>query len=259
MSPDDFRESAALYAAGALDPVTARRFERYLRTASADERREVRELVETASLLPLALPESAVPSYLRSLLLTEITRDTSHRRILTPRPAPSDLSATRRLLIAATVILALGCGFLFWQNRQLAAERNRLTAELNSNTQQLAAARQQLEEIVSPATRVISLSGEAASQASAKMIWDTRQQQLIIYLYNLPAQPADRDYQLWYLTSDQRRISAAVFRTDAQGRGEVRLSVPASIAPLLTAAAVSLEPKGGSPQPTGRIFLKGEV
>lgn len=259
MRPDEFTESAALYAAGALDPVTARRFERYLRTASEAERREVRELIEITSLLPLALPESTVPSDLKRLLLAEITRDSTHRGLLITQQTSSDSSARRRLLSAATVILALGCSFLFWQNRQLAAERNRLAAELNSNTQQLAAARKQWEEIISPATRVISLSGEVTPQASAKLVWDTQQQQLIIYLYNLPALPADKDYQLWYLTSDQRPISAAVFRTDAQGRGEVRLSVPSSIASRLAATAVSLEPKGGSPQPTGRIFLRGAV
>src|SRR5207253_9487305 len=46
--------------------------------------------------------------------------------------------------------------------------------------------------------------------------------QWVIYIYNLPAPPADKDYQLWYLTSDQNKVSAAVFRTDAQGRGELR-------------------------------------
>lgn len=248
---DEFRDSAVLYALGALDPVSARRFEKYLRTASVSERREVSEMIETAALLPYSLPETAVPTNIRKLLLAELSREQSSL-ILTASPQVQELPTRRRLLIAATVILTLGCAFLIWQNRQLAAERNQFSA-------QLVAVKKQWDEMLSPATRVISLSGEAAPQASAKLVWDTRQQQWIIYLYNLPALPADKDYQLWYLTSDQSRISAAVFRTDQQGRGEVRLSVPASVVPRLAATAVSLEPKGGSPQPTGQIYLKGAV
>lgn len=256
MRSDEFRESAALYAIGALDPVSARRFEKYLRTASASERREVSELSETAALLPYSLPEPSAPAHLRQMLFAELSREPS----ATVRPAaPQAREWPGLLLIAATVLLTFGCAFLIWQNRQLAAERNQLSAQLAHSSAQLAAARKQWDEMLSPATRVISLSGEAAPQASAKLVWDTRQQQWVIYLSNLPALPADKDYQLWYLTSDQAPISAAVFRTDQQGRGEVRLSVPASIASHLAATAVSLEPKGGSPQPTGQIYLKGAI
>jgi anti-sigma-K factor RskA len=258
LSSDEFRESAALYAVGALDAVTVRRFEKYLRTATEAERREVSELIEIAAMLPLALAESPVPAHLKRLLLADLALENARQENALTRQ-PAELSSARRLLIAATVILALGCGFLFWQNRELASERNQLAAQLQTSTQQLASVNRQWEEVMAPATRVISLSGAAAPEASAKLVWDTKQAHWVLYLYNLPALPADKDYQLWYLTADQRPVSAAVFRTDAQGRGELRLSVPSSIIPRLAATAVSLEPKGGSPQPTGQIFLKGTV
>jgi hypothetical protein len=45
--------------------------------------------------------------------------------------------------------------------------------------------------------------------------------------FNLPAIPSDRDYQLWYITNDQRKVSARVFRDEANGRVELRILLPA--------------------------------
>jgi len=245
LSSEEFRESAALYAVGALDPLSARRFETYLHTATSAEWREFRELTETAALLPLALPQALPSTQLKQRVLADFARTKHSNVVFLTRPTGGISPASRRLLIAASVVLAFGSVLLYWQNRQLAA--------------QLAAARQQRETMISPTTRVIALTGDAAPQASARLLWDTVQQQWIIYIHNLPELPADKDYQLWYLTSDQNKVSAAVFRTDAQGRGELRLSVPPSITNQLAATAVTLEPRGGSPQPTGQTFLKGTI
>ena len=77
-------------------------------------------------------------------------------------------------------------------------------------------------------------------------------------VFNLPAPPAGMDYQLWYVTKDAK-LSAAVFRPNAQGRYELRLALPAGVPEKLAATAVTLEPGGGSPQPTGRFYLMAQI
>jgi len=255
---EEFKESAALYALGALDVISARRLEGYLQTANEDEWQEFREMQETAALLPLVLPEITPGPQIRQTLLSAIAHLQTNV-VASAHSVPRLSPLWQRLLIAATIILTLGCGWLFWQNQRLTGERDQALARSQASEQQLAVARTQWNEMLSPATRVISLSGDSAPQASAKLLWDTRQQQWVLHISNLPALPADKDYQLWYLTSDQSKVSATVFRTDEQGRTELRLSLPPTIAGRLAATAVSLEPRGGSPQPTGQIVLKGMI
>lgn len=271
---EDFRELAALYALGALDKPAAREFSAMLQDASPEVRQEVAEMQELSAMLSFSLPPVKVPHYLKDHLFSQISAISTSPSATAARkpeairatnvipftPAVRKAPATSRwLAMAAAAALVLSSGALFFQNRQLTQQRDQLAQQLERSKEQLQSTRQKLEEIVSPVSKVVALSGDTAPQASAKLIWDRRQQQWIIYIYDLPQLPADREYQLWYLTTDQSKISAAVFRPDGQGRSELRLSLPPAITSRLAAAAVSIEPTGGSPQPTGQIYLKGAI
>jgi hypothetical protein len=227
-------------------------------------------------LIPLALPSIPAPERTKDLLLSRISA-TAHSTLIDedgnpiqsqitgstePPESPANVlpftpvqraepNATRWLLIAATVLLTLTSGYLLWQNIRLHGERNDLARELDR-------ARNEVKEIISPTTRVLTMAGDADPQASAKLVWDTKQQTWVIYFYNLPEPPSDKEYQLWYLTSDSQ-ISAAVFRPDPDGQSKLVLTLPADVIKNLAAAAVTLEPKGGSPKPTGKISLKGAI
>jgi anti-sigma-K factor RskA len=97
--------------------------------------------------------------------------------------------------------------------------------------------------------------GEETPQANAKVVWNKNARQWAIYIFDLPAPPSDMDYQLWYVTKNAK-ISAAVFRTDERGRTVLNLTPPPDALADLAATAVTLEPRGGSPQPTGKFYLK---
>jgi anti-sigma-K factor RskA len=162
-----------------------------------------------------------------------------NERNLSPfvEPRRAESGTARWLLIAATALLAFAAGYLF-----------KLNAEL----------RGKVDDIVSPRTRIISMVGEEAPQANAKVLWDTKAQQWSIYIFDLPAPPSDKDYQLWYVTKNAK-ISAAVFRTDEEGRTVLKLTLPPDALADLAATAVTLEPRGGSPQPTGKFYLKASI
>jgi anti-sigma-K factor RskA len=270
---------APLYVIGALDEKTAHDVEAALHSATPEQQRVIAQWREVAALLPQALPLQTPPDYLRERLLNRIAEETSQTPIeiaveestlkeiaerdekkvlpfVQPRRAES--RTARWLLIAATALLALASAYLFTQSAKLARERDDLSRERNSLTEEMAAWRRQVDDIVSPRTKVIAMVGDETPQANAKVFWDTETQKWVIYVFDLPAPPSDKDYQLWYVTKNAK-ISAAVFRTDEQGQTVLKLTLPPDALAGLAATAVTLEPMGGSPQPTGKFYLKASI
>lgn len=252
MNWEEVKELAPLYALDALDAETAARFLEAMRQASPEQQRELAIWQEVAALIPQALPQPAAPPHLKDELLKRIAPaaqqtliDLPPDNVLPFTPARrKELRVPRWLLAAATIVLTFSSAYLLWQNLELLGERNGLREEVN--------------KFIAPTTRIIAMVGEEAPQASAKVIWDTQRQEWTVHINNLPVPPQDKDYQLWYVTKDAK-ISAAVFRPDAQGRSELRLSLPPQALNGLAATAVTLEPRGGSPQPTGKFFLKAAI
>ncbi len=152
----------------------------------------------------------------------------------------------RWLLLAASALLAFTSAYLFGQNAKLARERANLAIERDEW-------KQKADNFVAPTTKVIAMASDEVPEANAKVVWDTKAQKWVIYIFNLPAPPSDKDYQLWYVTSNAK-ISAKVFSTDAHGQTVLKLTLPPEALSGLAATAVTLEPKGGSPQPTSNKF-----
>jgi anti-sigma-K factor RskA len=258
MTWDEVKEIAPLYVIGALDENTAHDLEASLNGATPEQQRVIARWRDVATLLPHALPLQTPPDYVRERLLNRIVEGTQqspieiaveestlkemakrNERNLSPfvEPRRAESRTARWLLIAATALLAFTAGYLFKRNAEL---------------------RGKVDDIVSPRTRIISMVGEEAPQANAKVLWDTKAQQWTIYIFDLPAPPSDKDFQLWYVTKNAK-ISAAVFRTDEQGRTVLKLTLPPDAVADLAATAVTLEPRGGSPQPTGKFYLKASI
>ena len=76
---------------------------------------------------------------------------------------------------------------------------------------------------------------------------------LLFAATNLPAIPSDRTYQLWYLTP-AAPVSAGLLSPDAQGNVTISFDA-ADAATTATGMAVSIEPAGGVPAPTGALYL----
>ena len=273
------KELTPLYVIGALDEKTAKEFEAWLHSATPQQLRVIARWRDVAALLPQALPLQTPPDYLRERLLNRIVGGTQQTPIeiaveestseemaepaekkvlLFVQPRRAESRAAHWLLIAATTLLAFTAGYLFKQNTDLARERDNVALERDDLSKEMAIWRRQVDDIVSPRTRIIAMVGDEAPQANAKVVWDTSAQQWDIYIFDLPAPPSDKVYQLWYVTQNAK-ISAAVFRTNEQGRSVLKLTLPPEALVGLAATAVTLEPRGGSPQPTGKTYLKAAI
>ncbi len=129
------------------------------------------------------------------------------------------------------------------------------TAELANLQGRLARQEAIIRVIEDPQSRVVALGGlEPAPQASGKVIWQPVQHTALFYAYRLPPLPSGKTYQLWTITD--RPISSGVFEVDRSGNAAMRLTtVPGQVKTF----AVTIEPTGGLPQPTGAIYLAGSL
>jgi len=103
---------------------------------------------------------------------------------------------------------------------------------------------------------VLELASGGARAPRGRMFWDRATNRWTFFAHNLPAPPAGRMYQLWLVTPTAR-ISAGTFTPrdrEAVVRAEYALARDS-----LRAVAVTEEPAGGVPQPTGTIVLIGEM
>ena len=76
----------------------------------------------------------------------------------------------------------------------------------------------------------------------------------VFYAFDLPALAPDKTYQLWWIEGG-KPVSAGVFNVDERGTGSVQVERAPTGA--TDAWAVTIEPAGGVPAPTGEMVLKG--
>ena len=108
-----------------------------------------------------------------------------------------------------------------------------------------------------PASKVVSLSGsDMAKSAGAFILFDPVTKKAWLYAFNLPALPNGKVYQLWAI--DDKPVSAGVFGLDTGQKGRMLIRNLQEF-PRMKKFAVTVEPDGGVPQPTGAIYLVGQI
>ncbi len=104
-----------------------------------------------------------------------------------------------------------------------------------------------------PNVKAVSLIGsELAKRAAGFLLYDSRTQKVWLYSVNLPECPAGTTYQLWAIYD--KPMSIGTFQMDT---GETAHLLVKKVPSFMDAKtfAVSLEPSGGRPQPTGQMYL----
>ncbi len=104
-----------------------------------------------------------------------------------------------------------------------------------------------------PNVKAVSLTGsELAKRAAGFLLYDSRTQKFWLYSVNLPECPAGTTYQLWAI--HDKPMSIGTFQLDT---GETAHLLVKKVVGFTNAKtfAVSLEPSGGRPQPTGPMYL----
>jgi len=104
-----------------------------------------------------------------------------------------------------------------------------------------------------PSVKAVSLTGsEMAKRAAGFLLYDSRTQKVWLYSVNLPESPAGTTYQLWAI--HDKPISIGTFQMDTGETAHLLVKKVLGFTDAKT-FAVSLEPSGGRPQPTGPMYL----
>jgi anti-sigma-K factor RskA len=166
---------------------------------------------------------------------------------------------------AATALLAAGLtgiAILIPFRRdvvRLRSEVREAHREAAASAARAATAEATLTAIGSPATRVIAM-GPAGPQpdAAARIFWDESRASWRVFFTHMKTSAPGRTYQLWFITPDQRKISAGTFDVGGSGEASLAVDIPRGLG-AIALAAVTEEPDGGVPQPTGAIQLVGKL
>jgi anti-sigma-K factor RskA len=104
-----------------------------------------------------------------------------------------------------------------------------------------------------PNVKAISLTGsDMAKRAAGFLLYDAQTKNVWLYSMNLPESPTGTTYQLWAI--HDKPISIGIFQMDTGETAHLLVKKVPSFSDAKT-FAVSLEPSGGRPQPTGPIYL----
>ena len=282
-----FDELAALYAMGALSEDDRTAFETHLEVC-LECVREVTSLLPVTHALVHGTPPLDAPAPLRARVLGQVTgttpRDTRQGAsspldpLGSTRDAPETLApfvTPRRrgpgalFWLAATLLIA-AAGAGGWRVAELDRQVQDLRAALNAATSlteraeaQMEAARTATAEreavlaiVTGPDVQYLDLAGQPlAPRASARALWNTAADMVFIAT-GLPALPAGDVYQLWFVLPDAP-LSAALLEPDQDGEATVMLVVPDTVT-LPAVMAMTVEPAGGVPAPTGDLYLLGQ-
>lgn len=243
------------YALGALEGEERRAFESHVKTCPECSGRLDQARARMA-LLALGAPQSDPPPGAKERLMQRVRSD---------RPPAAGVRRRSRfwgwgvpVFAAAAVILAIVTGFLVRNNDRMERRLSRLETTATSQAAEVERAQAIVDLLTSPRTQRVSLvAGQSKPIPEGKAFYNP-QKGLLFYAANLPQLPSGRTYQLWLVPTQGKPISAGVFEADERGNGEVVLP-PLPHGVSAKAFAVTIEPAGGEPQPTGEKVLIGVV
>ena len=256
MNREEIRELAAVYALGGLDGEDRARFEALLQSGDAEATAALRDFERTLADLAAESAEAPPPSVKAQLMERIVAegRREPPRAVVTPfRWRRAFWAAALAAGIAAIAAIAVGLSISASYEKRLdalAREAVVLKAELERE-------RRLLTMLSDPGTEIVALSGrEPAPAARARMIWNAPVGGLLVAA-GLPPAPAGKAYQLWAIVGKNPPVSAGVFTVDAKGTGSLRVPPLIGVGKV-DVFAVTLEPAGGLPAPSGQMYLAGK-
>jgi anti-sigma-K factor RskA len=176
--------------------------------------------------------------------------------------------------VAAGLVVVLGgllgreaynAGRLAWDltalrqtNTELSARVDRQERTLAGLREAVAAQAEVLRVLAAPRTLSAALAPKAGAAGGGRVLVDAASGETAVVLSGMTVPGEGKTYELWAIRGDQPPEPAGLFAVGAGGaiaaRG-ARVDDPGAV----TAFAVSIEPAGGSPTPTGPIVLVGAV
>ena len=252
MNNERFEDLKDAYVLGALPEEERLSFEEYL-AAHPERQAEIDDLGAVAGLLAFS-PQEQVPSpELRSRVMEMVEAETQPRSV--PRRSVSarigDYLSVRSLALGAAALLVIG--LLSW-NVLLQGQVADLQGQVQDAQGQVVELQAQVEDAQAQQSQTIRLEGSWAEQGATAEVASMEENEIVLVARNMPSVPEDRTCQIWVIKGDVPEPSG-LFQPDGNGTAT-------PITNSITKAdviAVTVEPAGGSEQPTSDPVLLAEL
>ena len=233
MKCEEVEELAGAYALQALPAETLRDVREHL--ASCSRHSEVAGLQAVASTLSVAAPEMEPPPGLKTRLMEEIRKEAAPAA--EGRPHERDGSLLRRWLssTARPYVLAAALAIVL----AVVAGWNVYLQTSDDGGQDV--------------TFVRTLADGGVAQG--RIVYIQEEQVAVITVEDLEPLPADQTYQVWAI-SGGAATAIALFNTSESGGASAAIEFDLSEAEIV---AITVEPAGGSPEPTTEPVLEAEL
>ncbi len=264
MNRDEIMELAAAYALGSLEREDRARFEALLEAGDPAAVAGLREFQSTVVAVAEDVREAPAPHVRRALMDRIAAEGREAERATRPAPAAATPLHPRSSRIwpviwagamaAGLAAIAVGLGLSASYERRLAE----LSREAGALREELGRQQSVVAILRDPATQVVGLAGQPASpEARARMLWHATAGGIFVAA-GLPPAPPGKAYQLWAIAGQNPPVSAGLFTVDARGTGSLQVPPLPGIA-RVDVFAVTLEPAGGLPAPSGAMYLVGKA
>lgn len=229
MNREKFEELKDAYALGALTEDEKREMELYL-ADHPDRRPEIEELTSISNLLAFYPAEYEPPTTLRRNIMDAVQAEAAEAG----EQSPERQSALQRLR-----------SYVGIQRLALGAAAVVLVALVSWNV----ALQSGNDEM-----QTYELQGSGAAQEVQAEVVETKEDRFVLVAENMPSMPPDQTMQIWVIQNGKPK-SAGTFRPD-DGLAASPVTRPIQGA---EAVAVTVEPVGGSDQPTSDPVLQTKL
>jgi anti-sigma-K factor RskA len=240
MDRERFEDLKDSYVLGALPEEERLEFERYL-VAHPELQAEVEDIGAVAGLLALSPREQEPPPELRRRIMATVEAeaahpDTSRRSWLA---GLWEAVGARDLALAAAAVLVVG---LFSWSMLLQGE----VRDLQGRVQSLQSQPQ--------GPQMIALGGAGTKQGARAELVTLEGDRAVLVAENMPPVPKGKTYQIWVIKGDTPKPSGLF-----EPKGNSIAAVVENPVEGTDAVAVTVEPEGGSKEPTTDPMLVGKV
>ncbi len=280
MTHDEFKTLLPLAALDRLEPEEAAALREHL-AGCAECPAELREFEHAASMLALAgdapTSEDRVMRKLEARLAAHAP-ERAPSRMVEPSRREGARRFAPRLAMAAAVVLAIygvavtsrmldlkhayddrGDKLTYLQNRFAALEHEAHETEAKMEAlSKVLSERIQLERVLdAPDLQVTRLAPlPPAPGANAIVAVSTSSREAVLRANGLEAPPPGKTYELWWITKQKGPVPAGTFTAETGKEVIAKVDAPPP-GDRVMVTAVTLEPEGGVPKPTGAMYLKG--
>jgi anti-sigma-K factor RskA len=206
--------------------------------------------------LPLCLEDASLPKDLEKKILARLPeRETA-------REGPPVLGFWKSispmwLNLGTAVSLAIII-FLVVTNISLRDELRLREKNLTELEAKLVKEKEMMEFVMSPEVNEVKLGSKMPDlKASGKIYWNKETDKGLFLVSSIPPPEKGKTYQLWVI-EDGKPASMGIFDVDQKGNSVMEIKTMPEPGTSMQ-FAVTLEPAGGVPQPTGDMYLYGSL